>query len=110
MIVESALVSATNNDLLVGGRLNAIPYNGVLTLQFSVDTATSTNNFVLNIQKPNGDVPIDSQLLTACGTVGVIDSRTMFEVAFEATQGGHFNVSLTKAGTAIAVYRAILRP
>lgn len=110
MIIESGIVAATNNDLLVGGRLNAIPYNGVLTLQFSVDKADATDNFTLNIQKPNGDVPIDTQLLTADGTVGKLDSRNYLELQFEATQGGHFNIALVQSGAAIATYRAILRP
>lgn len=54
MILEQFLVSATNTDLLSSGRLNSIPYNGILTLQFLADLGDVTNNYTLTIQKPDG--------------------------------------------------------
>lgn len=112
MIIEAGLVTATNADLLAGGRLNAIPYNGTLTMQFLSDLADASNHFDLTIQKPNGDVPIDTQMLPGSNPslAGVLDSRQLLELSFPATQGGHFVVSVTETGTAVLAYRFILRP
>lgn len=112
MIIEAGLVTATNADLMSGGRLNAIPYNGTLTMQFLADLSDASNHWDLTIQKPNGDVPIDQQQVPGANPAlaGVIDSRQMLELSFQATQGGHFVVSLTETGTAVLSYRFILRP
>ncbi len=112
MILEQFLVSATNTDLLAGGRLNAIPYNGTLTLQFLADLGDATNFYQLTLQQPNGDVPIDTQVVPAsgAGTDSLLDEREMLQVSFRATQGGHFTVSLTENGTATCAVRAILKP
>lgn len=112
MIYEGAVIVATNTDVLNGTRLNSIPYNGMLTLQFSANLADATNNWVLTIQEPNGDVPVDAQIVPGNNPAlgGVLDDRTLLQFSFGATQGGHFVVSLTEAGTAIATWRAVLRP
>lgn len=112
MIIESGIVTATTTDLLSGGRLNNIPYNGKLILQFQSDNADATNSYSLTVQKPDGSVPIDTQLVPAgaAGTAGVLDSREYLELAFTATQGGHFHVALTETGTAVCTWRAVLSP
>lgn len=112
MIYESSLLSATNLDVLSGGRLNAIPYNGTLTLQFLADLGDATNNYTLTIQKPNGEIPVDNQVVPASGSGAdmVLDEREVLQFTFQATQGGHFTVSLTENGTATCAFRAILKP
>lgn len=112
MIFESTIISATNTDVLSVGRLNAIPYNGQLTLRFLADLGTAAANFSLTLQKPNGDVPVQSQQVNANGAavVGVMDEREVLQFTFQATQGGHFVVSLTETGTAVCLFQAILRP
>ena len=112
MILEAGILSATNTDLLSAGRLNAIPYNGTLTMQFLSQFADATNSYSLTIQKPDGDVPIDSQLVPGSNPAlaGVLDDRQLLELAFGASQGGHFTVSLTETGTAVCAYRIILSP
>ncbi len=112
MIFESSLISATNTDVLSAGRLNAIPYNGVLTLRFLADLGDVTNNYVLTIQLPSGDVPIDSQTVWAsgAGTDMLVDDREVMQFTFAATQGGHYTVSLTENGTATCAFVAVLRP
>ncbi len=111
MIFEQSLVSATNTDLLSAGRLNAIPYSGILTLCFLADLGDVTNNYVLTIQKPGGDVPVDAQTVVAsgAGTDMLLNSREWMKFSFRAGQGGHFTVSLTENGTATCAFRAILR-
>jgi len=112
MIFESTNILATNTDVLSVGRLNAIPYNGTLTLRFLADLATAAAQYVLTIQKPDGDVPVDSQLVNASssGADGVMDDREVLQFTFEARQGGHFVVSLTETGTAVCMFQAILKP
>ena len=112
MIYESAVILATNTDVLNGTRLNSIPYNGTLTIDVSANLANATNNFALTIQKPNGDVPVDSIIVVGTNPAldGVLDERTLLRFTFAATQGGHFTISLTETGTAIATWRAVLKP
>lgn len=111
MIYETFLISATNTDVLSAGRLNAIPYNGVLTLDFLADLGDVTNNYVLTIQKPDGSVPVDAQVVPASGS-GLdmnLDERDLQRFSFQAGQGGHFTISLTENGTATCAVRAVLR-
>lgn len=112
MIQESGIVAATTADLLSGGRLNAIPYNGQLTLEFISQFADATNSYALTVQLPNGDVPIDAQLVPGVNPAlaGVLDERMLVRLQFPATQGGHFTVTLTETGTAVATWRATLLP
>jgi len=111
MILESGLISATNTDVLSGGRLNAIPYNGKITFQFQADLADATNNFALTLQLPGGDVPVDAQLVPGTTTVdvGILDDRQLLQMTFPAVQGGHFTIVLTESGTAVCIWRAVLR-
>lgn len=112
MIFETAVITGTDADILNGTRLNAIPYNGSLTFDFSANLSNVTNNYVLTIQTPEGDVPVDAQQVpgTNPSLDGVLDERTLLRFTFRARQGGHFTVSLTETGTAIAIWRAVLKP
>lgn len=112
MILEQAVIVGTNTDILNGTRLGSIPYNGTLTLDFQSNLANATNNYVVTIQKPNGDVPVDGQIVLGNNPSldGVLDERTLMRFTFAATVGGHFTVSLTETGTAICTWRAVLRP
>lgn len=111
MIFESLLISATNTDVLSTGRLNAIPFNGRLTLRFLADLGDVTNFYALTIQLPGGANPVDAQRVWASGA-GVdmlVDDREVMQFTFDATQGGHFTVSLTENGTATCAFVAVLR-
>ncbi len=111
-IVERAVIIATDTDILNGTRLNAIPYNGILTFQVLASLADATNNFFMTIQLPNGDVPVDNQIVPGANPSlgGVLDDRQFFMMSFAAHQGGHFNISLTENGAAIATWQAVLKP
>lgn len=112
MIYESALITATNNDVLSAGRLNTIPYSGMLTLHFLSDLADVANFFVLTIQVPNSRNPIDAQLVPGANPSlpGVLDDRQLLAFQFQAEVGGHFVVALTETGVAACTFRAILTP
>jgi len=112
MIFESRLISATNTDILSTGRLNSIPYAGSLTLRFLADLGDVSNNYVLTLQLPNGEVPVDAQTVPASGdgTDMLLNEREVLQFTFPAINGGHFTVSLTENGTATCAFQAILRP
>lgn len=112
MILLSGLITATTTDLLQGTRLDSVPYMGTLTFQFQANLADATNNYTLKIQRPNGDVPIEDQLIPAgaAGTTGVLDDRELLQLSLPASQGGHFIVALTETGAAVCTYRVILSP
>ncbi len=112
MILESAVITATNADILAGTRLNSIPYNGTLTFDVLADLNNATNNYVVTIQEPNGDVPIDAQPVPGANPSlgGTLDERQLFRFSMPAYQGGHINIALTETGAAICFWRAVLRP
>ena len=110
-IIETFVLTATDTDLLNGGRLNAIPYNGVLTIDVLADLSNATNHWDLTIQLPDGDVPIDGQQVLGSNPAldGVLDERQLQRYSYSARQGGHFTISLTETGTAICTVRCVLR-
>jgi len=112
MIQETTLLSASNTDLLSTGRLNAIPYNGTLTLEVQASLNDGTNGFTLTVQTPDGATPIDAQGIPSNNPAlaGVLDERTLSRYVFAATQGGHFNIALTEVGTATCMARVTLSP
>ncbi len=112
MIFESSLIAATNTDVLAGGRLNAIPYNGSITFRFLADLGDASNFYALTLQTPNGDVPVDAQRVwaSASGVDMDMDDRNVMQFTMPATIGGHFVVSLTETGTAVCAFVAVLRP
>jgi len=79
---------------------------------FLGDLGDATNNYVLTIQLPSGEVPVDAQAVPAsgAGTDMLLDIRELLQFTFPAGQGGHFTVSLTENGTATCAFAAILRP
>ncbi len=109
-IVETFLISATNTDVLSGGRLNSIPYAGILRFQFLADLGDVTNNYVLTLQLPGGDVPVQAQVVPASGSGAdmVLDERELWQLSYPAVFGGHFVVSLTENGTATCAVRVAL--
>jgi len=112
VIYETDIIAATNADILLGTRLNSIPYNGLLTLDFASDIATVAAHFLLTIQPPDGEVPVDSQIVpgTNPAIAGVLDDRTLLRFTFNARQGGHFNISLVEVGAVVLIWRAVLKP
>lgn len=112
MILESAVLIATDADILAGTRLNAIPYGGTITFDFLADLNNATNNWTVTVQLPGGEVPVDTQPVPGANPSlgGVLDERQLLRATFPAAQGGHFNVSLTETGTAIVTWRAVLSP
>ncbi len=114
IIILSALVSGTNADILQGTRLQSIPASGILTFELSCSDATTTNNYVVTIQLPGGDTPLNSVLVPqatiTAGILGVIDERTDLQASFPITQGGHCVFSVVETGDAEFMYRVTYTP
>lgn len=111
MIFEQYRIAATDTDVLSGGRLNAIPNPGTLTIRVLASASTNTNYATLTIQRPGGEVPVDSQRVVASssGQVGSMNEREVLQFSFPAARGGHFQISLTITGTCEVAVQAILR-
>lgn len=114
MIYLTFNLAATNSDLLNNTRLSSIPGPGVLVIQAQANLGNATNRYNITIQLPGGDVPVDSQQVSAGqegdALGGQLDNRYLDMWSFPATQGGHFTISMTETGTAIAMVRVVLRP
>ncbi len=115
MIYLSGREIATTTDLLNGTRLSSIPFSGGhLEMQFLANLNNATNNFLITIQLPNGDVPVDAQPVLAGQEVegalgGQLDKRLLMPFRFPAPQGGHFTIVLTETGAAICTWAIVLR-
>ncbi len=114
MIYLRETIVGTNADLLKDTRLSSIPYGGQLTIQMMANLGNATNKYAVTIQLPDGKVPVDSQQVAAGqegdALGGQLDTRYLDQWTFPAAQGGHFTISLTETGAAIATWRIVLRP
>jgi len=115
MIYLTGFEAATNADLLLNTRLSSLPYGGQLTIQMLANLNNATNGYVVTIQLPDGNVPVDGQRISAGQEVegalgGQLDTRLVDQWTFPATQGGHFTISVTESGTAVLTWRIVLRP
>lgn len=115
MIYLTGFEAASNADILLNTRLSSIPYGGQLTIQALVNLNNATNGYTITIQLPDGKVPVDGQRVSAGQEVegalgGQLDSRLLDQWTFPAAQGGHFTISFTESGTAVATWRVVLRP
>lgn len=115
-ITESFLLIASATDILKApARLAAIPYDGILTIEACADKCTNTNNVSLTIRTPDGDVPMENEIIGASGYAGADDDLVMhddteFMMQLPAGQGGHFSIDVTEKGTAHCLIRATLTP
>lgn len=110
MIVETGIVSATNSNILSGGRLENVPSNGVLTLELEASALTAANSHSITVRTPDGqgEVPIDGQPVPAneTGAVGVLSTRTKMIIALPISSGGRLSFSTVLAGTSVLAWRA----
>lgn len=111
-IIISSTEEASNSDILQGTRLQTVPAGGVLTFELQAEGATSTNNFAVSVQMPNGDTPLNNVLVPACNPAreGVIDERQNLTVSFPIMQGGHCVFSATETGTTVLAWRVTYTP
>lgn len=111
-IILSSSESGTNADILQGTRLQTVPAGGILTFELQALAATDVNNFVVSVQMPNGDTPLNNVLVPGCNPAqsGVIDERQNLTVSFPIMQGGHCVFSATETGTSVLTWRVTYTP
>ena len=111
-IILSGNEYATNADILQGTRLQTVPAGGVLTFELQAATADVTNNFVVSVQMPNGDTPLNNVLVPGCNPAlsGVIDERQNLTVSFPIMQGGHCVFGCTETGSGTMTWRVTYTP
>lgn len=112
-IYLTGVEAATNADILNNTRLSSIPFLGTLTFQCLSNLNNGTNRFSVTIQLPGGDVPVDSQFVSAGQEVegalgGQLDDRLLDMWQFPSGLGGHFTISFTETGTAVVTWRCVL--
>ena len=108
IIIISGLLTASNTDVLQGGRLQTVPANGRMIFELQASDADDTNRYEADIQLPNGDTPLNTVLIPGGNTAalaGVIDSRTALVLTFPIAQGGHAVFSVVEVGAAVLTYR-----
>ena len=111
-IILSGLEAATNSDILQGTRLQTVPAGGLLTFEMQSKENSTSNNFMVSIQMPNGDTPLNSVRVPACNPAldGVIDERQNLTCSFPITQGGHCVFSATETGASSLSWRVTYTP
>lgn len=103
--------AATNADILNGTRLASAPYPGVLTLTYAATVALlGTNDFLVTVALPGGEIPIDSQLAPLAAGTGNLDVRLATTISFLIAQGGRVVFSVVETGTSIFSWRARFAP
>ena len=111
-IILSSVETATNADILQGTRLQTVPAGGVLTFELQAEENSTTNNYAVSIQMPNGDTPLNNVRVPACNPAlaGVIDERQNLTVSFPIMQGGHCVFAATETGGTLMSWRVTYTP
>ena len=111
-IILSGLEAASNSDILQGTRLQTVPAGGILTFELQAEGNSAAHNYVVSIQMPNGDTPLNSTRVPACNpsSSGVIDERQNLTVSFPIMQGGHCVFSCTETGATTLSWRVTYTP
>lgn len=111
-IMESGFIVGTNADLLSSTRLQTVPQDGVILFQVQASDNNATNNYKIDLQLPDSDVPMIAQDVP-CGEVtgfAYLDDRTMLQYAAFVGKGGRVVFGLTETGDAEATWRATFTP
>jgi len=113
IIMESGFIAATNADLLSSTRLQTAPANGVMLFQVQASDNDATNNYKVDIQLPDSDVPmvaVDVPMGETAGLSGQLASDYMLEFAAPVGKGGRVVFGLTETGDAEATWRCTFTP
>lgn len=111
-IIESGFIVGTDPDLLNSGRLQTAPADGLLLFQVQASDNNATNNYKMDLQLPNSDVPM-ILVDVPCGEVtgfAYLDERTMMQYMAQIGKGGRVVFGLTETGDAEATWRVVFTP
>ena len=111
-IILSSVEAASNSDILQGTRLQTVPAGGVLTFELQSSANTSSANYAVSVQMPNGDTPLNNVRVPSSNPAleGVIDERQNLTVSFPIMQGGHCVFSATETGACAMSWRVTYTP
>lgn len=113
VIIETGRLAATGADLLTATRLQTAPADGSMLFQVQASDNDGTNNYAIDIQMPDSDVPLISQNVPMGRTAGLggqLDADMMFQFVAQITQGGRVVFGLTETGDAECEWRVIFTP
>lgn len=110
--MESGFIAATNADLLSATRLQTAPADGVILFQVQASDNNATDNYKIDLQLPDSDVPMVAQDVPMGPTAGLatLDDRTMLQYAAVVGKGGRVVFGLTETGDAECTWRATFTP
>jgi len=112
-IIVGGQEAATNADILQGTRLQSAPAGGTMTFEMQASDNVAANNYVVSIQMPGGDTPMNGVPVPSgavAGLAGVIDEREDLQATFPVGQGGHTVFSCVEVGDAEMTWRVTYRP
>jgi len=111
-ITVTGLEAATIADVLQGTRLQTVPRNGILAVEFQAADNDATNHYEGSIQLPNGNTPFTGMLVPGgrtAGLAGNIDSDMCYRATFAIAQGGHCVLSFTETGDTEVFWRVTFK-
>lgn len=111
--MESGFISATNADLLTATRLQTAPADGVMLFQIQASDNAAANNYKVDLQLPDSDVPMIAQDVPAgesAGVGGQLSDEYMLQYAAQVGKGGRVVFGLTETGDAEATWRVTFTP
>lgn len=111
-IIESGFIAGTNADLLTATRLQTAPADGVLLFQVQASDNNATDNYKIDLQMPDSDVPMVAQDVPMGPTAGLgtLDDRTMLQYLTRIGKGGRVVFGLTETGDAECTWRVVFTP
>lgn len=114
-ISETYRISGDNTDVLAApSRLQSIPFAGSMIVEASSTASTATNNFTLTIELPNGEIPVEANIVpyngfSATNDVLHNDTEATYVIPIPARAiGGHVLISADETGTAVLFIRVSL--
>ncbi len=111
-IIVTGFEAATNADVLQGTRLQTVPANGILAIEFQAADNVAANRFVAALQLPNGKVPFTGMFAPGgrtAGLAGNLDSDMAFRATFQIRQGGHCVLDFTETGDTEIFWRVTFK-
>lgn len=111
-IIESGFEVGTNADLLTATRLQTAPSNGIMLFQLQASDNNATNNYKVDVQLPDSEVPMVA-VDVPCGEVtgfAYLDTRTMLSYAAAVKLGGRVVFGVTETGDAECTWRVVFTP
>lgn len=111
-IQEAYLLSGSDTDILKApSRLQSSPDNALLVIDLSATKCDETNQGKISVTTPDGELPIDGQLIGANGfsdSNGLIHAETADRIIVPIQQGGHILVAYQETGETIVFARFTL--